>query len=126
MKNKLEKLVFVNRLFSGKIGKEKKCTGCGHISNEKEDFFYLNLALQDGFSPPTKSKKRKQTKVIDCLNRLFCSETREGIECDNCNSRNDCVYKTTISELPNILIVYFLRNSYSGKITDDLDIGLTH
>jgi ubiquitin C-terminal hydrolase len=64
---------------------------------------------------------------MDSLNKFFSSETREDINCDNCNSRNNCVYKTAISELPTILIVYFMRNTGLGvKCTDDLDVGLTH
>jgi hypothetical protein len=49
LKNKLEKLVFVNRLFSGKIANEKRCTGCNHVTSSKSDFFYLNLPLHDEF-----------------------------------------------------------------------------
>jgi len=45
IKYEVEKLTFINRLFSGVNTRTKLCLGCKHVVETKMDFFYMNLDL---------------------------------------------------------------------------------
>jgi len=74
--------------------------GCGKIRNNFEDLYSLSLEVQG----------RKTLK--DSLEKYISEERIEDFFCSNCQKKVNVMKRTSLAELPNILIVHLQRIFY--------------
>jgi len=87
----------INDVLVGKTCSSIQCESCGYISNKFEDFYNLSLEVKN------------INNLNTSLEKLIESETIDDFKCDNCNKKVVIHKRTTLSKLPNILIIQLKR-----------------
>ncbi|KAL3923845.1 MAG: hypothetical protein SGILL_001411 [Bacillariaceae sp.] len=91
---------YLHHTFGLKQTKQKICKECGLKTNREEP--HMNIDCQI----------RGKSDVHEALSSLCETEIMEGnnqVFCDNCKKNTDTVLRTTISELPNMMILSLKR-----------------
>jgi ubiquitin C-terminal hydrolase len=88
------------RCFGGRLVHQKIPRGCEHRTVRKEPFINLELII------------RGKESIQDSLASLTEGELMEGdnrVECEDCGEKKDCIRRTCLGSLPNILILHLKR-----------------
>ena len=84
-------------VFGGKICTQLICSQCGKIKENHENFYNISLEV-------------KNLKTIyESFNKFISGEIISDYECSNCEKKVETTKKSTILELPNILILHLQR-----------------
>ena len=85
-------------VFGGKTCSQMICKGgCGSMRKSYEDFYNLSLGV------------RGNKNLSDALNKYIAGDTISDYFCDKCHKKVDVVKRTSLHELPNVLIVHLQR-----------------
>ena len=87
----------VSDVFAGKSCNYVFCENCKHISYRFEDFYNLTLEVKN------------ITNLKDSLQKLNDPEIIDDFKCSNCNQKVRIKKVTTLSKLPNVLVVHLKR-----------------
>jgi len=87
----------VRSVFGGKTCSQITCTKCGTIKTNLEDFYNISVEVKG------------LTTLFESLNKFTATDTISGYYCDTCNTKVDVNKRTTIYELPNVLIIHLQR-----------------
>ena len=97
LENSLKGGVFENILkdiFGGKIKYEMICSECGNSNMREEDFYNLSLEV------------RNLKSIFESLDKLTSGEIISDYKCENCNKKVELRKVSSLSTLPNVLIVH--------------------
>ena len=100
IENSLKKTKFkyiVNDVFTGRTCSSVICQSCNHISNRFEDFYNLTVELKN------------INNLNDSLHKLIVPEIIDDFKCSNCNQKVTINKITSLSKLPNVLVVHLKR-----------------
>lgn len=85
-------------VFGGKTCSQMICKGgCGSMRKSYEDFYNLSLGVKGN------------RDLSDALNKYITGDTISDYFCDKCKKKVDVVKRTSLHELPNVLIVHLQR-----------------
>ena len=87
----------INDVLVGKTCSSIRCESCHHISNKFEDFYNLSLEVKNINDLNTSLEKLIEPEAID------------DFKCDKCNKKVIIQKRTTLSKLPNILVIQLKR-----------------
>lgn len=88
----------INGIFGGRVCIQLICKGgCGNIRQHYEDFFSLSLEVK-GFKT-----------LFESLNKFVAGDKISDYMCAHCNKKVDVLKRTTLSDLPNVLIIHLQR-----------------
>ena len=100
MENNLKKSKYkyiINDVFVGRTCSSVICDSCKHVSNRFEDFYNLTLEVKN------------INNLNDSLHKLITPEKIEDFKCSNCNKNVTINKRTSLSDLPNILVFHLKR-----------------
>ena len=100
MENNLKKSKYkyiINDVFIGRTCSSVICDSCKHVSNRFEDFYNLTLEVKN------------INNLTDSLHKLITPEKIEDFKCSNCNKNVTINKRTSLSDLPNILVFHLKR-----------------
>ena len=100
MENNLKKTKYkyiINDVFSGRTCSSVICDSCKHVSNRFEDFYNLTLEVKN------------ISNLTDSLHKLITPEKIEDFKCSNCNKNVTINKRTSLSDLPNVLVFHLKR-----------------
>ena len=81
-------------IFGGKMKYEMICSECGNRNIREEDFYNLSLEV------------RNLKSVFESLDKLTSGEIISDYKCENCNKKVELRKVSSLSTLPNVLIVH--------------------
>ena len=87
----------INDVFIGRTCSSVICDSCKHVSNRFEDFYNLTLEVKN------------INNLNDSLHKLIAPEKIEDFKCSNCNKNVTINKRTSLSDLPNILVFHLKR-----------------
>ena len=87
----------INDVFVGRTCSSVICESCKHVSNRFEDFYNLTLEVKN------------INNLNDSLHKLITPEKIEDFKCSNCNKNVTINKRTTLSDLPNVLVFHLKR-----------------
>ncbi|KAH1026543.1 hypothetical protein HUJ05_000197 [Dendroctonus ponderosae] len=111
---------WVQEIFQGILTSETKCLNCENISSKDEDFFDLQVDIE------------QNTSITHCLRcfsntETLCSDNK--FKCDNCSSYQEAQKRMRVKKLPTILALHLKRFKYveqynrhikvSHRVSDD-------
>ncbi|ENN81211.1 hypothetical protein HUJ04_009191 [Dendroctonus ponderosae] len=94
---------WVQEIFQGILTSETKCLNCENISSKDEDFFDLQVDIE------------QNTSITHCLRcfsntETLCSDNK--FKCDNCSSYQEAQKRMRVKKLPTILALHLKRFKY--------------
>ena len=96
LKNNKYKYI-INDVFVGRTCSSVICDSCKHVSNSFEDFYNLTLEVKN------------INNLSDSLHKLIMPEIIDDFNCSNCNQKVTINKRTSLSDLPNILVFHLKR-----------------
>lgn len=87
----------VNNVFVGRTCSQVICDACGNVSNRFEDFYNLTLEVAN------------MKTLNDSLNKLVLPEKIDDFNCEACNKKVTITKRTSLCDLPNVLILHLKR-----------------
>jgi ubiquitin carboxyl-terminal hydrolase 34 len=88
----------VNGIFGGRICSQIICKGgCNNIRKNYEDFYDLSVEVKEFRT------------LSESLNKFVAGENITDYMCEHCNKKVNVLKRTSISELPNVLIIHLQR-----------------
>ena len=96
LKNSKYKYI-INDVFIGRTCSSVICDSCKHVSNRFEDFYNLTLEVKN------------INNLNDSLHKLIAPEKIEDFKCSNCNKNVTINKRTSLSDLPNVLVFHLKR-----------------
>ena len=87
----------INDVFIGRTCSSVICDSCKHVSNRFEDFYNLTLEVKN------------INNLTDSLHKLITPEIIDDFKCSNCNKNVTINKRTSLSDLPNILVFHLKR-----------------
>jgi len=108
----------INDVLVGKTCSSIQCESCHHISNKFEDFYNLSLEVKN------------INNLNTSLEKLIEPEEIDDFKCDKCNKKVIIQKRTTLSKLPNILVIqlkrFFMNYDYGNteKINSKFEFPL--
>ena len=100
IENSLKKTKYkyiINDVFTGRTCSSVICESCRNVSNRFEDFYNLTLEVKN------------ITTLIDSLQKMIMPEKIEDFQCDACNQKVTINKRTTLCDLPNVLVIQLKR-----------------
>ena len=100
MENLLKKTKYkyiINDVFTGRTCSSVICENCKNVSNRFEDFYNLTLEVKN------------INNLNDSLHKLITPEKIDDFKCDNCNQKVTINKRTSLSDLPNVLVFHLKR-----------------
>ena len=95
----------INSVFGGKTCSEIICEeGCGNVKYRFELFNNLNLEV------------RNQSTLDKSLEKFIIPEKIDNYFCETCQKKVTITKRNSLSELPNVLIIYLPRITYNYEI----------
>nr|CAG4640870.1 EOG090X06IH [Eulimnadia texana] len=94
---------WVHEIFQGILTSETRCLNCETVSNKEEDFFDLQVDVD------------QNTSITHCLRTFSSTETLSGdnkFKCDNCCSYQEAQKCMRVKKLPLILALHLKRFKY--------------
>ena len=104
----MDEYSIIKKLFGGMVHNMIKCDYCGNMSHNYDSFFTLQLNVQND--------------IYECMDDFIKEEQMDNdnmILCDFCGMKNKAHKKTSISSMPEILVIHlkrFMVNNY-GIVT---------
>ncbi|XP_066151617.1 ubiquitin carboxyl-terminal hydrolase 46 [Euwallacea fornicatus] len=94
---------WVQEIFQGILTSETKCLNCENVSSKDEDFFDLQVDIE------------QNTSITHCLRcfsntETLCSDNK--FKCDNCCSYQEAQKRMRVKKLPTILALHLKRFKY--------------
>ena len=112
----------INNVFVGRTCSQVICDACGNVSNRFEDFYNLTLEVAN------------MKTLNDSLNKLILPEKIDDFNCEGCGKKVTITKRTSLCDLPNILILHLKRfymnydiehtEKNNSKLEFPLDINL--
>ena len=101
----------IKDVLAGKTCTSIQCESCHYISNRFEDFYNLTLEVKD------------INNLDASLEKFIKPETINDFKCDNCEKKVTIKRRTTLTKLPNILVIYLERffKNYDYDIIDKIN-----
>ena len=87
----------VNDVFVGRTCSQVICDSCKHVSNRFEDFYNLTLEVKNINS------------LNESLEKMILPEKIGDFNCESCKNKVTITKRTTLADLPNVLIVHLRR-----------------
>ena len=87
----------ISDVFIGRTCSSVVCESCKHISNRFEDFYNLSLEVKNLYN------------LNDSLQKMISPEKIDDFKCSNCNQNVTISKRTSLCDLPNILVVHLKR-----------------
>ena len=87
----------INDVFIGRTCSSVICESCKHVSNRFEDFYNLSLEVKNLYN------------LNDSLQKMISPEKIDDFKCSNCNKNVTISKRTSLCDLPNILVVHLKR-----------------
>ncbi|CAM9145531.1 unnamed protein product [Chrysoparadoxa australica] len=100
LKGQPEQLKALKQCFGGKLLHQKIPRGCEHTTSRQDPFINLELII------------RGKESIQESLAALTEGELMEGdnkVECEDCGDKKDCIRRTCLGSLPNLLILHLKR-----------------
>ena len=94
----------VNDVFTGRTCSSVICEHCKNISNRFEDFYNLTLEVKN------------ITNLNDSLQKLIIPEKIDDFKCSNCNQKVTISKRSSLCNLPNVLVVHLKRFNMNYEI----------
>lgn len=102
-KSSQEEPTWVHEIFQGILTSETRCLNCETISSKDEDFFDLQVDIDEN------------TSITHCLKCYSNTETLcadNKFKCDKCNSYQEAQKRMRVKKLPMILALHLKRFKY--------------
>ena len=87
----------INDVFTGRTCSSVICESCKNVSNRFEDFYNLTLEVKN------------LSNLNDSLLKMTMPEKIEDFKCSNCNQKVTINKRTSLCDLPNVLVVQLKR-----------------
>ena len=87
----------INDVFVGRTCSQVICDTCKHVSNRFEDFYNLTLEVKN------------INNLNESLEKMILPEKIGDFNCENCKNKVTITKRTTLADLPNVLIVHLRR-----------------
>ena len=105
----------INDVFVGRTCSQVICDSCNHVSNRFEDFYNLTLEVKN------------INNLNESLEKMIAPEKIGDFNCEHCKNKVTITKRTTLSDLPNILIVHLRRfwMNYDELHTEKINSSFT-
>ncbi|VEN47393.1 unnamed protein product, partial [Callosobruchus maculatus] len=102
---------WVHEIFQGILTSETRCLNCENVSSKDEDFFDLQVDIE------------QNTSITHCLRcfsntETLCSDNK--FKCDNCMSYQEAQKRMRVKKLPMILALHLNVSNIWSSTTDTL------
>ena len=100
IENSLKKTKYkyiVNDVLTGRTCSSVICESCKNVSNRFEDFYNLSLEVKN------------INNLKDSLQKMIMPEKIDDFKCSNCNKNVTISKRTSLCDLPNILVIHLKR-----------------
>ena len=87
----------INDVFTGRTCSSVICESCKNVSNRFEEFYNLTLEVKN------------ITNLNDSLQKMIMPEKIDDFKCDACNQKVTINKRTTLCDLPNVLVIQLKR-----------------
>ena len=87
----------INDVFTGRTCSSVICESCKNVSNRFEDFYNLTLEVKN------------ITNLNDSLQKMIMPEKIDDFKCDACNQKVTISKRTSLCDLPNVLVIQLKR-----------------
>ena len=87
----------INDVFVGRTCSQVICDACKHVSNRFEDFYNLTLEVKN------------INNLNESLEKMILPEKIGDFNCESCKNKVTITKRTTLADLPNVLIVHLRR-----------------
>ena len=87
----------INDVFTGRTCSSVICESCKNVSNRFEDFYNLTLEVKN------------LSNLNDSLHKMTMPEKIEDFKCSKCNQKVTINKRTSLCDLPNVLVVQLKR-----------------
>lgn len=101
-------------LFQGILTSETRCLNCENVSSKDEDFFDLQVDIE------------QNTSITHCLRcfsntETLCSDNK--FKCDNCSSYQEAQKRMRVKKLPMILALHLKRFKYMEQYNRHIKVS---
>lgn len=105
---------WVHEIFQGILTSETRCLNCETVSSKDEDFFDLQVDVD------------QNTSITHCLKcwsntETLCSENK--FKCDNCSSYQEAQKRMRVKKLPMILALHLKRFKYMEQYNRHIKVS---
>ena len=87
----------INDAFTGRTCSSVICESCKNVSNRFEEFYNLTMEVKN------------ITNLYDSLQKMIMPEKIDDFKCDACNQKVTISKRTTLCDLPNVLVIQLKR-----------------
>ena len=87
----------INDVFTGRTCSSVICESCKNVSNRFEEFYNLTMEVKN------------ITNLYDSLQKMIMPEKIDDFKCDACNQKVTISKRTTLCDLPNVLVIQLKR-----------------
>lgn len=100
--------------FQGILTSETRCLNCENVSSKDEDFFDLQVDIE------------QNTSITHCLRcfsntETLCSDNK--FKCDNCSSYQEAQKRMRVKKLPMILALHLKRFKYMEQYNRHIKVS---
>ncbi|XP_074038705.1 ubiquitin-specific protease 12/46 [Leptinotarsa decemlineata] len=105
---------WVHEIFQGILTSETRCLNCENVSSKDEDFFDLQVDIE------------QNTSITHCLRcfsntETLCSDNK--FKCDNCSSYQEAQKRMRVKKLPVILALHLKRFKYMEQYNRHIKVS---
>nr|CAI5821466.1 unnamed protein product [Callosobruchus analis] len=105
---------WVHEIFQGILTSETRCLNCENVSSKDEDFFDLQVDIE------------QNTSITHCLRcfsntETLCSDNK--FKCDNCMSYQEAQKRMRVKKLPMILALHLKRFKYMEQYNRHIKVS---
>nr|XP_022911209.1 ubiquitin carboxyl-terminal hydrolase 46-like [Onthophagus taurus] len=105
---------WVHEIFQGIMTSETRCLNCETVSSKDEDFFDLQVDIE------------QNTSISHCLKcfsntETLCSDNK--FKCDNCSSYQEAQKRVRVKKLPMILALHLKRFKYMEQYNRHIKVS---
>ncbi|RZC10216.1 ubiquitin carboxyl-terminal hydrolase 46, partial [Asbolus verrucosus] len=105
---------WVHEIFQGILTSETRCLNCENVSSKDEDFFDLQVDIE------------QNTSITHCLRcfsntETLCSDNK--FKCDNCSSYQEAQKRMRVKKLPMILALHLKRFKYMEQYNRHIKVS---
>ena len=87
----------INDVFTGTTCSSVICESCKNVSNRFEDFYNLSMEVKN------------LNNLNDSLQKMIMPEKIDDFKCSNCNKNVTISKRTSLCDLPNVLVIHLKR-----------------
>lgn len=106
--------IYTDHIFQGILTSETRCLNCENVSSKDEDFFDLQVDIE------------QNTSITHCLRcfsntETLCSDNK--FKCDNCSSYQEAQKRMRVKKLPMILALHLKRFKYMEQYNRHIKVS---